>query len=48
MGELVGDPRINTVILDRIIHRVKVILLNDDSYRMKNRFTLFEAETVHA
>lgn len=47
-GELIGDPGITTAILDRVIHRVEVIPLNGDSYRMKYRSTIFEAETVHA
>lgn len=46
-GELIGDPGITTAILDRIIHRVEVIHLNGDSYRMKHRSTIFGAETVH-
>ncbi|KRI70488.1 ATP-binding protein, partial [Acinetobacter baumannii] len=45
-GELIGDPGITTAILDRIIHRVEVIHLNGDSYRMKYRSTIFGTETV--
>ena len=46
-GELIGDPGITTAILDRIIHRVEVIHLNGDSYRMKNRSTIFGSISVH-
>ncbi|AXY24567.1 ATP-binding protein [Suicoccus acidiformans] len=44
-GELIGDPGITTAILDRILHRVEVINLNGDSYRMKNNQKIFSAET---
>ncbi len=40
-GELLGDPAITTAILDRIIHRVEIIHLNGDSYRMKHRTSIF-------
>ncbi|PGG93273.1 hypothetical protein CON73_08610 [Bacillus toyonensis] len=43
-GELIGDPGITTAILDRIIHRVEVIHLNGDSFRMKYRSTIFQKE----
>ncbi|MCQ6289162.1 IS21-like element helper ATPase IstB [Bacillus cereus] len=43
-GELIGDPGITTAILDRVIHRVEVIHLNGDSFRMKYRSTIFEKE----
>lgn len=45
-GELLGDPAITTAILDRIMHRVEIIHLNGDSYRMKYRSTIFERESV--
>lgn len=45
-GELIGDSGITTAILDRIIHRVEVIHLNGDSYRMKHRTTIFGRESV--
>lgn len=41
-GELLGDPAITTAILDRIMHRVEIIHLNEDSYRMKHRTSIFE------
>ena|SRR5690625_4588869 len=41
-GELLGDPAITTAILDRIMHRVEIIHLNEDSYRMRHRISLFE------
>ena len=45
-GELLGDPAITTAILDRIMHRVEVIHLNGDSYRMKHRSAIFSNENV--
>lgn len=41
-GELLGDPAITTAILDRIMHRAEIIHLNEDSYRMKHRASIFE------
>ncbi|WP_062197152.1 IS21-like element helper ATPase IstB [Massilibacterium senegalense] len=40
-AELVGDEGVMTAILDRLLHRVEVINMNEDSYRMKNRQTIF-------
>nr|WP_233522773.1 IS21-like element helper ATPase IstB [Peribacillus glennii] len=40
-GELMGDMGITTAILDRLLHRVEVIHLNGESYRIKNRSTIF-------
>lgn len=40
-GELMGDKGITTAILDRLLHRVEVIHLNGESYRIKNRSTIF-------
>lgn len=45
-GELLGDPAITTAILDRIMHRVEIVHLNEDSYRMKHRVSIFEKESV--
>lgn len=45
-GELLGDEGISTAILDRLLHRVEVIHMNDDSYRMKHRESMFENESV--
>ncbi len=45
-GELLGDSAITTAILDRIMHRVEIIHLNEDSYRMKHRSSIFEKESV--
>ncbi|MBT2728832.1 IS21-like element helper ATPase IstB [Bacillus sp. ISL-75] len=46
-GELMGDQGITTAILDRLLHRVEAILLNEnDSYRIKHRTTIFEKESV--
>ncbi len=44
-GELLGDPAITTAILDRILHRVEIIHLNGESYRMKHRSTIFNKES---
>jgi DNA replication protein DnaC len=45
--ELMGDQGITTAILDRLLHRVEVIQLNEnDSYRLKHRFTIFGGENV--
>lgn len=40
-GELLGDEGITTAILDRILHRVEVIHLDEDSHRMKHRQSIF-------
>lgn len=46
-GELMGDQGITMAILDRILHRVEVIQLNEnDSYRLKHRTAIFENESV--
>lgn len=36
-----GVEGITTAILDRLLHRVEVIHMDSDSYRMKNRQHLF-------
>ncbi|MFE4525323.1 IS21-like element helper ATPase IstB [Cytobacillus firmus] len=43
-GELMGDQGITTAILDRLLHRVEVIHMDGDSYRMKYRESVFSAE----
>lgn len=45
-GELIGDQGITTAILDRLLHRVEVIQLIEDSYRIKHRTTIFERKSV--
>jgi DNA replication protein DnaC len=40
-SELMGDQGITTAILDRLLHRVEVVHMNGDSYRMKNRQHIF-------
>jgi DNA replication protein DnaC len=45
-GELLGDQAITTAILDRILHRVEIIHLNEDSWRMKHRKTIFGDQSV--
>ncbi len=47
-GDLMGSQGITTAILDRLLHRVEVIALNGDSYRIKNRKTIFEEESVQS
>jgi len=43
-GELLGDQGITTAILDRLLHRVEVIDIDEDSWRMKHRSTIFTDE----
>ncbi|PUB01650.1 IS21-like element helper ATPase IstB [Paenisporosarcina sp. OV554] len=43
-SELMGDQGITTAILDRLLHRVEVVHMDGDSYRMKNRQHLFSAK----
>nr|WP_157052645.1 ATP-binding protein [Priestia koreensis] len=45
-GELLGDQAITTAILDRILHRVEIVHLNEDSWRMKHRKTIFGEHSV--
>lgn len=46
-GELLGDPGITAAILDRILHRAEVInFVQDDSYRMKHRSSIFMEKSV--
>lgn len=40
-GELLGDEGITTAILDRVLHRVEIVHMKDDSYRMKHRQSMF-------
>lgn len=39
--ELMGDQGVMTAILDRLLHRVEIIHMNSDSYRMRNRQHIF-------
>lgn len=39
--ELVGNQGIMTAILDRLLHRVEVIHMNNESYRLKHQETIF-------
>ncbi|WP_396128558.1 IS21-like element helper ATPase IstB [Exiguobacterium mexicanum] len=43
-GELVGEQGIVTAILDRLLHRAKIIQMDEESYRMRNRSAIFEPE----
>jgi DNA replication protein DnaC len=45
-GELLGDQAITTAILDRILHRVEIIHLNEYSWRMKHRSIIFGQQSV--
>nr|WP_267459294.1 IS21-like element helper ATPase IstB [Brevibacillus composti] len=47
-GELIGDQGITTAILDRLLHRVEVIQLNEDSYRIKYRSSIFGEKSVQS
>ncbi|TLG80503.1 IS21-like element helper ATPase IstB [Vagococcus zengguangii] len=40
-SELSSDPGITSAILDRLLHRVEVIHMNGDSYRMKHQERIF-------
>lgn len=42
MGELLGDEGVATAILDRLLHRVELIQMDDESYRMKHRQRVFD------
>ncbi|MFC5542291.1 MULTISPECIES: IS21-like element helper ATPase IstB [Ureibacillus] len=39
--ELVDNPGMMTAILDRLLHRVEVIHMNNESYRLKHQETIF-------
>ncbi len=41
-----GDKGITTAILDRLLHKVEVIHLNGESYRIRNRKTIFDTKSV--
>jgi len=41
-GDLLGDQAITTAILDRLLHKSEVINLDEESYRIQNRKTIFE------
>lgn len=41
-AETLGDEVITTAILDRLLYRCEIIKLTGDSYRMKNRKTIFK------
>jgi DNA replication protein DnaC len=41
-ARVLNDSVLTTALLDRILHRCEVIKLSGDSYRMKNRKTIFE------
>lgn len=41
-AETLGDEVITTAILDRLLYRCEIIKLTGESYRMKNRKTIFE------
>ncbi|MFC4774925.1 ATP-binding protein [Ruoffia tabacinasalis] len=41
-GELLGNKRVATAILNRLLHRVELIQMDDESYRMKHRQRVFD------
>lgn len=41
-GELLGDQGVASAILDRPLHRVELIQMDDESYRMKYRQRVFD------
>lgn len=41
-SELLGDQALATALLDRLLHRSDVFVLDNSSWRMKNRQSLFE------
>jgi DNA replication protein DnaC len=40
-AETLGDEVITTAILDRLLYRCEIVILSGESYRLKNRKTLF-------
>ena len=47
-AETLGDEVITTASLDRLLYRCEIIKLAGDSYRMKNRKTIFKSEAKTA
>jgi len=45
-SELASDPGVTSAILDRLLHRVEVIHMNGESYRMRHQQTIFEGSKV--
>ena len=41
-SDILKDTVLTTALLDRLLHRCEIIKLSGDSYRMKNRKTIFE------
>lgn len=41
-ADILNDKVLTTALLDRILHRCEIIKLTGESYRMKNRKTIFE------
>ena len=41
-ADVLNDSVLTTALLDRILHRCEIIKLSGDSYRMKNRKTIFD------
>ena len=41
-AETIGDEVITTALLDRLLYRCEIIKLSGESYRMKNRKTIFD------
>ena len=45
-ADVLNDKVLTTALLDRILHRCEVIKLTGDSYRMKNRKTIFNNNEI--
>ena len=43
-ADVLKDTILTTALLDRILHRCEIIKLSGNSYRMKNRKTIFNKE----
>jgi len=41
-GELINEPAIITAILDRILHKCDIVQLNEESWRMNHRESIFK------
>jgi DNA replication protein DnaC len=44
--EFLGDVGVASAILDRLIHRAEIVHMDEDSFRMRHRKTIFNEENV--
>jgi len=44
-AEMLDDEVLATVLLDRLLYRFEVVKIDDKSYRMENRKTIFEKQS---